>query len=381
MKKIFYFLAIAAAISFAACADKTTEVIDEENPEQGQLQVINIEAEPLTLFNGSDVKPEEASVNGTRIVYVESEPGSVNYPGLDARWEFKPNNPNPIQDKIEFYLEGYRYNTGNTKSSNAAIGRLRKAQKYPGNDSKKNVCELITVIQDVSLTRPIFYCSVTGSGMAANRSASEILNYNPTYQYYEITSSNAQYFELRNNNYPLIKTQFVTTNKIMNLTDNYADLKKSIIQVVSGDVPQGQYIFMRYRPIVMLINLELKNESGSSMPYSRIELVSKNGTQWAYNMNNNNCRYDPKIKQMTSTSPKTSNYLIYEATDHPTLANGATLNSYQVAIPAVTSISDLELRITIAGVVKTIDLSGAKTLAAGKRIKIKRTWNGTNFVN
>lgn len=374
MKKIFYFLAIAAAISFAACADKTTEVIDEENPEQGQLQVINIDAEPLTLFNDKDTKPEEASVAGTRIVYVDSEPGSPNHPGLDARWEFDGTT---VQDKIEFFISGTSTSMFGGYGSDAAVGRLRKAQKYPNDPDKKNVCELITVIDGVRLNKPVFYCSVTGSGMAAKYPAETILNYNGPYQYFGITSSNAEYFQLRNSTYPLIRTQFVTTGKIMNLAFNYADLKKSIIQVVSGDVEQGNYIFMRYRPIVMLINLELKNGTNAPINVSKIELAS--ATQWAYDMSHSDTRYDPKLKTMSGN--EVSAYKIFENTSAPySVAANGVLNSYQVAIPAVASISDFKMRITIDGTVQTIDLSGPKTLAAEKRIKIKRTWNGTGFV-
>lgn len=375
MKKIFYFLAITAAISFAACADKTTEVIDEVTPEQGI--VIERDVEPLTLFNDKDVKPEEASVAGTRIVYQESEPGDPNYPGLEARWQYKQWNPNKIQDKAEFFIQ----NTGSTSSSRV-IGRIINLTS-PRNP-KPNVSVFMTVIdgRDVNLDSQLFYCSVTGSGMAGNRPSDQILDDSGIVPI-RVTSGwggtviyDAQYFD--KDNYPLITTNHVTTDKIMNLTSNYeTHLKKSIIQVVGGTVPSGRYIFMQFRPIVMLINLELTNGTNAPINVSKIELAS--ATQWAYDMNHNNTRYNPKLK--TTSGNKVSAYKIFEntSTPHQVAANGV-LNSYQVAIPAVASISDFQMRITINGTVQTIDLSGAKTLAAEKRIKIKRTWNGTGFV-
>lgn len=368
MKKIFYFIMLTAAMNFAACADKNIEELDE-TAQQGQ--VIEFDVENLTLFSDKDTQPQEAA--GTRITYVERQAGDPLYPGLDARWQFKPTPTGKIQDKAEFYL----INTGST-ANDKVVGRVIQLNPYP---NKPNVCKFITVVQSLNLDGELFYCSVTGSGMADNRAADQILNYQPGWggSYTRIPIENAQYFD--SNNYPKIKTAHVTTDRIMNLTDNYeSHLKKSIIQVVGETVPEGRYIFMRYRPIVMMFNLELTNNSGAAINIKKIELVSAGGTQWAYDMNNTASRYDPVTKSMTAGSPKTASYVIYNNTGGHNVANSAMLNSYQVAIPAVTSISDLQMKITIGNTVQTLDLSGAKTLAKEKRIKIRRTWNGSAFV-
>lgn len=369
MKKIFYFIMLAAAINFVACTDKNTEVL-EETAEKGQ--VIEIGAEDFLLFNDKDTQPQETA--GTRIIYIERDQTDPHYPGLDARWQFKPSGTGKIQDKVEVYLK----NTNSTRNDKV-VGRV--SQLLPYDPNKLNVCKLITVVTNTNLNQQLFYCSVTGSGMADNRAADQILNYQPdwwgNWDYIGIT--NAQYFDA--SNYPKIKTAHVTTDRIMNLTDNYeSHLKKSIIQVVSGTVSSGYYIFMRYRPIVMLINLNLKNTSGSSIKITKIELKSTGNTQWVYDMNSNTSRYDPETKAMTGNSPKLSTYTIYQNNTGTNVANNSTLTSYQVAIPAVASVSDLKMDITIGGSVKTIDLSGAKALAPEKRIKITRTWNGTAFV-
>lgn len=378
-------MALATAISFAACADKSNEIVEEETQLQ-KPQAIEIDAEELTIFSDKDAKPEDAAVAGTRIVYVDSQPGEGNYPGLSARWQFKPTGSNQIQDKAEFYLRGVKLYKGNwVTAEDKVVGRLINVMPY--DPDKKNVGKFITVVNEVNLTKPLFYCSVTGSGIADNRSADQILNWKPTYT--TVTINKPQYLEFRDNaTPPLIKTQHVTTDRIMNLTNNYEYntngkyLKKSIIQVVSGNVNSGNYIFMRYRPIVMLINLELKNSTANNMGVKKIELNSAT-TYWAYDMNHSSSRYDPQAKAMTTGSPKTKNYIIYDRGNgaEPQFAPGTTLNSYQVAIPAVASVNDLVMKITFSdNTVKTIDFSGEKTLAAGKRIKIKRTWNGNSIV-
>jgi len=352
MKKITYFFITAAiALFFVGCAEDNVVVEEQENT---TVQKLVFDAEMV-----DDSDPE------TRIYYVERPTGT----GIDARWK--------VGDEIEFLLR----NTAN--QAQAVVGRV--IGLHPG-AGKENVARIETYVSGFNLNIPLTYYSVTGSGIVGT--------YNSWGSVRRLTKP--KYFQGGGNwdnpsaNYHLIKTNHVVNDRVVSgvgditAYNNY--LKQSVIQVASGNASNGNYIFLRFRNIGSLFALNINNTTNTDIEIKEITLES--ATNWVYELNNADNRYDPTpgTNAMTPGSVKSKSYQIFNYTGTTTnrffnVAAGGTSSHYQWFMPSEgTAVSDLKVKVVFRnGTTKYINLNNV-TFAREKRYKITRTWNGSEFV-
>lgn len=350
MKKLSYLLMTAMAAFLIGCTNEQNSPVEEQENEELQTLVFNAE-----------IDTEEAP-NSNASLRIAYEDGVA---GLRPVWA--------VGDVIEFFM----INRKNQKQ--AVVGKVKSV-----NSENPNKAKIEVSMRKFGKGAAVTYYAVTGSGKAGEYGNGG-------------TISTPAYFQGGGTwyNYHLIKTNHIVNNMVVDKVNDNTDvnydtnLKPSIIQVASGTFDKKKVNYLQFRNIGSLFAVTIKNTSNTELKIYRLTFKTKSSnTQWVYALNNADNRFDPATFDMTPGSVKAGSYVIFDVMnqDKPTFNIPANSEKtiYQWFVPVKgASVSDLQLEVVpeVQGnVIKTIDLSGNKTFAPARRVKISRTWNGTEFV-